>query len=195
MMRAVDCGNSYPDNRLRTIDIRLLSGNVPVHADPITWNPDEPVTSAALHMQHTLFAVPQVSVKLETLPKDHIAMLRTYLTFWREHRDVIWQGEFMPLEPQNAFPAVLSQTDSKLLVGIFANTVVYLPHSLPKQIDIVNATCMEQVVLYSYTEHGAWHVTITSCTGEKLQECEITINCGVICIDAPASGYISLSSY
>jgi alpha-galactosidase len=195
MMRAVDCGNSYPDNRLRTIDIRLLSGNVPVHADPITWNPDEPVTSAALHMQHTLFAVPQVSVKLETLPKDHIAMLRTYLAFWREHRDVIWQGKLMPLEQQNAFPAVLSQTYNKLLVGIFTNTVVHLPHSLPKQIDIVNATCMEHVVLHSDTDHGAWHVTITSCTGEKLQECEITINCGVTCIDAPPSGYISLSRY
>lgn len=192
MMRAVDCGNSYPDNRLRTVDIRLLSGSVPVHADPITWNPDEPVTSAALHMQHTLFAVPQVSVKLETLPEAHIAMLHTYLKFWREHRDVIFQGEFMPLEPQNSFPAVLTQTDSKLLVGIFANTVVRLPHSLSNQIEIVNATCMGQVVLHSDTDHGTWHIEVSTCTGEPCQKSEIQITAGLTCIDTPLSGYISL---
>lgn len=192
MMRAVDCGNSYPDNRLRTVDIRLLSGKVPAHADPIIWNPDEPVTSAALHMQHTLFAVPQVSVRLETLPEAHLAMLRTYLKFWREHRDVICRGEFMPLEPQNSFPAVLAQTDSKLLVGVFANTVIRLPDSLPGQMEIVNATCMQQVVFHSDTDHGTWRMKSMSCTGEPVHEAEHTIGAGATCIAAPPSGYISL---
>lgn len=192
MMRAVDCGNSYPDNRLRTVDIRLLSGSVPVHADPITWHPGETVTSAALHMQHTLFAVPQVSVKLEKLPEDHLAMLRTYLKFWREHRDVIWQGEFMPLEPQNSFPAVMARTDRKILVGIFANTVVRLPEGLPEQIVIVNATCMEQVVMRSDTGHGNWSIKISTCTGELIRASEVKITAGVTCLAAPPSGYLSL---
>jgi len=194
MMRAVDCGNSYPDNRLRTIDIRLLSGSVPAHSDPITWNPDEPVTSAALHMQHTLFSVPQVSVKLETLPEAHTAMLRAYLAFWREHRDVIFQGEFMPLEPQNSFPAVLARTERKLLVGVFANTVVRLPKSLPDQVLIVNATSMEQVVLLSDIDQGTWRMNVSACTGELIQEADINIGTGVTCIEAPPSGYISLNA-
>jgi alpha-galactosidase len=193
MMRAVDCGNSYPDNRLRTVNIRLLSGSVPVHADPITWSIDEPVTSAALHMQHTLFAVPQVSVKLETLPEAHLAMLRTYLAFWREHRDVIFADDFMPLEPQNSFPAVLARTAHKLLVGVFANTVTSLPESLPEQVLIVNATCMDQVVLNSEDDLGTWHIAVSSCTGETVRETELEIAAGVTCIEAPPSAYISLS--
>lgn len=110
MMRAVDCGNSYPDNRQRVADIRLLSGPVPVHSDPITWHPGESVTDAALHMQHTLFSVPQLSVRLEAMPPSHLAMIETYLRFWREHRDVITSGGLMPLEPHNMFPAILAQT-------------------------------------------------------------------------------------
>ena len=47
MFRVVDCPNSPGDNRVRSLDIRLLCGNTAVHSDPITWHDDEPDYSAA----------------------------------------------------------------------------------------------------------------------------------------------------
>lgn len=136
--------------------------------------------------------MPQVSVKLETLPDSHIAMLHTYLAFWREHRDVIQHGALMPLEPQNAFPAVLSRTDFKLLIGVFANTVTRLPESLPEKLLIVNATCLKQVVLHSDIDHGSWSFKVVCCTGELFQEGEVSIESGATVLTAPQSGYILL---
>lgn len=41
MFRAADCANDTVINKLRTIDIRLLSGNSPAHSDMLTWSPEE----------------------------------------------------------------------------------------------------------------------------------------------------------
>lgn len=195
MMRAVDCGNSYPDNRQRIADLRLLSGRVPVHSDPITWHPGESVTSAALHMQHTLFSVPQVSVRLEAMPSSHLAMIKTYLSFWREHRDVITTGDLMPLEPHNMFPAILSRTDTKLLAGVFANTVVPLPRELPEQLLIVNATDRDRVVLELQADDRPRSVRITSAEGASRAPFEIALRTGVNAIDVSAGGYAACCSW
>ncbi len=189
MIRAVDCGNSYPDNRERVADLRLLSGRVPVHSDPITWHPGESVASAALHLQHTLFSVPQLSVKLEAMPPSHLAVIRTYLSFWREHRDLIMDGELVPLEPHANYPAILSRSHAKLLVGVFANTVVPLPRELPPQILIVNATDRNRVVLELPADDRRRTVTITSAEGEPGGRFELAMREGINTIDVPASGY------
>jgi alpha-galactosidase len=194
MMRAVDCGNSYPDNRQRIADIRLLSGRVPVHSDPITWNPAESVTDAALHVQHTLFSVPQLSVRLDALPPSHRAMVETYLRFWRAHRDVILDGEFAPLEPQNSYPAILSRTGGKLLAGVFANTVVPLPHELPRQVLVVNASDRDRVVLELPTDDRPRTVRITSVVGEPGASFAIRLKRGVNTLDVPAGAYAECSS-
>lgn len=189
MMRAIDCGNSYPDNRLRTCDIRLLSGRVPVHADPITWHPDEPVAGAALQLQHTLFSVPQLSVRLETMPRDHLDMIRTYLAFWRAHREVIMAGEFMPLEPQGMFPSVLARTERKLLVGVFANTVVPLPDELPDELVFVNATNLERIVMELPAPGGSRRLTVTSVTGVESPLRMIELKAGINVVEMPPAAY------
>jgi alpha-galactosidase len=194
MMRAVDCGNSYPDNRQRIADIRLLSGRVPVHADPITWNPEESVADAALHLQHTLFAVPQLSVRLDTLPPSHRAMIATYLRFWRAHRDVILDGDFVPLEPQNSYPAILSGRGDTLLVGVFANTVVPLPHDLPRQVLIVNATDRDRVVLELPADDRTRTVRMTSVVGDTIGSFETTLKKGVNTLFMPPGAYAECSA-
>jgi alpha-galactosidase len=189
MVRAMDCGNSYPDNRLRTCDVRLLSGSVPVHSDPIIWHPDETVENAALQLQHTLFSVPQLSVRLETLPVSHIDMIRTYMKFWRQHRDVILEGEFMPMEPQDMYPCVMSLTSEKLIIGVFAITIVQLLPEVPELILIVNATHRNQIVIEIPNDAGDWLIDTTSVTGSFIGEVEQPLHKGLTSLSVPPSGY------
>ena len=62
------------DDRVRTVDLRLLSGNTAVHSDMFMWHYDEPVETAALQFLNILFAVPQLSVCREDIPDDHREM-------------------------------------------------------------------------------------------------------------------------
>ncbi len=188
MFRAVDFANCVGDNRIRVIDIRLTSGKRPAHADPITWHPSEPVESAAAQLTHTLFAVPQVSVRYENLPADHMAMLRRWIAFWIKHRDVILDGELTPIEPQSGYPVVLSQTTDKLLAAFYGHTYAPLPANTPATLLLVNGTLADHVVLELAGDLGARKLTVHACTGEVVCEKQIVCGAGLIRIDVPASG-------
>ncbi len=192
MFRAVDCGNCLADNRLRTLDVRMLSGPMPAHADPIMWNPCEEVVCAASHLTHTLFSVPQVSVRYDELPADHTAMLRTYLTFWKAHRDVILDGELTPREPHAGFPLATSATDEKFLAAVFARVYVQLPADMPETLLIVNATLDDHVIVEAAGDLGTRRAEILSCTGETVFDGELTLPAGVHRLDVPPNGYATL---
>lgn len=64
------------------------------------WHSDEPAESAALQLFNVLFSVPQISVLLDRIPPEHVEMLRFWLGIWREHRDVLLDGELAPLHPE-----------------------------------------------------------------------------------------------
>ncbi len=192
MFRAVDCGNCLAVNRLRTLDIRLLSGKMPAHADPIMWNPCEEVAIAAAHLTHTLLAVPQVSVRFDELPADHTEMLRTYLRFWKAHRDVILDGELTPHDPQAGFPVVLSATADKLLAAVFARVYIPLPADVPGTLLIVNGTLDDHVILEAAGDLGTRRAEILTCTGETVTNTTLTIPAGVHRLDVPPNGYATL---
>jgi len=193
MMRAVDCGNSYADNRLRTCDLRLLSGDLPVHSDPIIWHPDESLNSAAFQLQHTIFSVPQLSVRLETLLHSHIEMIKTYLDFWSDHREVICFGEFMPAQPQDMFPYALARNKDKLLIAVFANTVVRLPPELPLNIIFMNATNLDRIVLEASKEDHFSVTTACSLRGEVLEGVGFQDQGSLRLLNLPRGGYAMAS--
>ncbi|HSG48604.1 MAG TPA: glycoside hydrolase family 36 protein, partial [Longimicrobiales bacterium] len=74
LLRATDSPNSAVANRVRVVDLRVLSGATPVHSDMLMWNVEEPVEAAALQLLNVIFSVPQVSVRLGEIPRDHLAM-------------------------------------------------------------------------------------------------------------------------
>ncbi len=194
MFRAVDCANCFADNRIRTIDIRLLSGRMPPHADPIMWNTCESVESAAAQLTHTLFSVPQISVQYENLPADHTDMLRHYVQFWMAHRDVILDGELMPLDPQSAYPVVLSATAEKLLAAVYGRAYVPLPAEVPGVLLLVNGTFADHVVIEAAGALGKRQLTVLSCTGAEVCDREVDLAAGLHRIDIPPNGYATLSA-
>src|SRR5260370_25895812 len=102
---------------MRTFVLRLLCVEPAVDADMLMWNKDEPVESAALQIVNILFAVPQISVLLDTLPPQHLTMVRYWLAFWRQHRDVLLDGELAALHPETHYPVGLATTQGKI-VGV-----------------------------------------------------------------------------
>ncbi len=106
MFRASDCPNSYVANRVKTVDLRLLSGATAVHADMTMWHYGERVEIAALQLLNVLFSVPQVSVRLQEIPKDHFAMVQFLTSYWNANRSVLLDGEF-----EAHAPAALSHAD------------------------------------------------------------------------------------
>lgn len=190
MFRAGDCPDAAVTNRFRVLDVRLLCGNTAAHADPIMWNPAEPVESAALQMIHPLFGVPQVSMLLDKLPPDHFQMVKFWLTFWRENRDVIMDGRLHPMYPHAMFPVITSTAGQKLLIAVYEPWVVRPGTHVPEEILIVNGTQDEQVVMDLEKGLGKRLIEVFDCCGRKLMAETVTIDEGLYILPVPPAGLV-----
>ncbi|MDD9269474.1 glycoside hydrolase family 36 protein [Paenibacillus sp. GCM10023248] len=194
MFRASDCPNDSTQNRVRTIDIRLICGDTAAHADMIMWHPEEPVESAALQLINCLFSVPQVSVLLDKLPDDHLAMLAHYLVFWKEHRALLLDGSMEPMNPELLYPLVRSVKGDQGIVVTYYDSVVPLPTtgSVRKWI-VVNGRRQNGMILdVSGKPTAACRVIVQTCTGDIVEDSSVQLAAGLHKLDVPASGMATL---
>ena len=192
MFRAVDCPNSIGDNRVRTLDVRLMCDGTVVHADPITWHDDEPVESAAMQIIHALFSVPQISRKMTELTEPHRRMLRHILSFCREHRAVLQEGELRPLFPHLLYPLVLAKTRAKMLAAFYAPMCLPLDEAMPDQLILVNGSYAPHLMLDLARPFGRARVIVTSCIGEQVADTTMELGAGLHKIPVPAAGQVSI---
>jgi alpha-galactosidase len=194
MLRASDAPNSSILNRRRIVDLRLLAGATPVHADPIVWNAAEPPEVAALQLLDTLFAVPQISMKLDELKPAHEAMLKRYLSYWRANRSTLMSGTFQPEGIGDGYPLIRGASPGKQIIGVYGDRVVKVDRST-REIDVVNATSLRRVVLDVGGDFGLYRLSSTDEQGRVTGHREMRLSKGLHSIEVPPAGIISLSKF
>lgn len=192
MLRAGDCPQDAPVNRLRTVDVRLLAGATPVHADMLMWNPDEPVEAAALQFVHSLFAVPQVSMRLGRLPPEHLEMVRFWLGFWTRRRATILDGEIVPAHPELLYPAVEARGPEERILADYGGTVLPLGADDGRRLWIVNGTRSAGVIVEAGAGWGVRSARVLDCLGRTVREGAIRVIPGVQRLDIPPAGILGI---
>ena len=148
MLRGVDCPNAGPVNRKEIVDLRLLADNTAVHSDMFIWHPNEPVESAALQILNVIFSVPQVSVRLTDVSDDHRQMISFWMNYWKSNRDVLLDGELVPLSPAQNYPMISGFTDTKRISAIYQDVVVTVDAPAADALDVINAKPSTDVVVH-----------------------------------------------
>jgi len=189
MFRAADCPNDYNRNRFRTLTVRLLCGATAAHADMFLWHPTERVRNVAKQFIHTLFAVPQVSVLLDKVPREHVEAVRTWLGFFREHRDVLMEGELEPLHPALGYPVVRARTREKMILAAYADMPAPVPADAPEKLLIVNGSTKNRVLLDVEKTLGKKSCAVFDATGKPRKTRRISLSRGIRKIPVPESGY------
>lgn len=194
MLRASDCPNVAMINRVETTDLRLLSGNTAVHADMLMWHYDEPVEVAALQFLNVLFSVPQISVRLEDIPKDHFEMIKFYTEYWLKNREILLEGEFYPHNPQMNYPWIEGKNKEKKIITVFENIIVPFDLSSELKQDVVNAKSSNSLVLDIKGSKRKYNYTIYDCLGKIVLEKQIELEQGIQAFEIPPSGLISFTA-
>jgi alpha-galactosidase len=193
MFRVGDCPNSYVMNRVGTADLRLLSGNTAVHSDMIMWHPSEPVELAALQMTNILFSVPQVSVRLREIPREHFEMVRFYTSYWNANRSVLLDGDFQARSPAANYPLLIGTSPKKTIIGLYADQVVRLDRNIVRPaLDVVNGKNSEQVVLSTDENIGMHHYVVRNALGYATKQGSVELHRGVTAFSVPISGILAL---
>jgi alpha-galactosidase len=188
MFRAGDCPNDSLTNRVHTLDIRLLAGNTTTHSDMLMWHPADPVESAALQIISVLFAVPQISVLLDKIPAAHQKMLAFWLAFWRQHQDLLLDGELRPLYPASQYPLVEALRGDQQLLAFYANVVARPSQPIRDNLILVNGTSEPGVILELTSNPGKFQLEIRNCMGEVVETGAISLGPELHSIAVPAAG-------
>ena len=183
MLRVGDCPNDAVKNRQEIVNLRFTSGKTAVHSDMIMWNVNEPVESAAQQVTNILYSVPQISVKLETLPEDHKKMLKFYLSFWRENRDTLLDGKLLAANPESCYSLVCTEKDGKAVFTAYTDAVIDM--KAYTEASAVNSTRYKSLIIKN-AEGKSYRVV--NCMGEEFAKGTID---GKLCeVEVPLSGVV-----
>jgi alpha-galactosidase len=204
IFRAADCPNDAVENRIRILDLRLLAGSTAVHSDMLMWHPEETAEQAALQIINVLFAVPQLSVRLDRLPERHMAMVRYWMGFWLQHRDILLDGRLHPRHPELLYPVVEASLQAKRLTVVYQADAIAVEtpadtgnessahRETNKEWIIVNGTSQNKVVVELLQAWGTARVTISDCTGVEVQQQIQSLSPGLHSLIVPPSGTVHI---
>lgn len=147
MYRAIDCANAEILNRVYTVKLRQIYPSIAVHADMWMWNYDEPAEKAASQILSTLFAVPQLSVRIAEMSENHIKMIKHWTNYWKQHRQVLLYGQIEGTRPAENFPVVSSSFNDTCIMVAYGSQFVEVQGDKFKTIHIVNATGHKSLII------------------------------------------------
>lgn len=191
MFRATDCPDMALVNRVRTADIRLLCGETAVHSDMFMWHPDEAAEEAALQILNILFAVPQLSVRLDQVSDGHRRMIGFWIGYWNDNRDVLLGGSFMPERPAANYPLIKAALGGRMIVALYEEMAVTLREA-PRKLDVVNAKRGRGVIVDLARPMGRCSIRVFDCRGTAVRDDTATLEKGLHKFDVPASGLLEI---
>lgn len=156
------------------------------------WHADEPVEAAALQFLNVLFAVPQLSVKLTQFPESHQEMVAFWTRYWKENRDLLMKGTFVPSSPGSVYPTITSYLDDKAIGAAYSESVIRLPDRDFSEIDLVNAKATSTVLLETIRPLGAVTLTTFDTRGSEVSKDSGRFGAGVHRFDVPPSGLVTI---
>ena len=185
-LRAGDCAMDAVENRVRTIDSRLLAGDRAVHSDMLMWHPSAGAEAVAQQFIGVLFSTPQVSVELESLPAEHDRVVRFWLGFMKDHADTLLHGVLTPSRPDARYTQVSATSAASTVVAAFSNPVVRLDGS-DRLVLLVNGGSEPRLVVEG-AGSGAVHLVVSDCSGTEVSRTTTTPPDGLWAVDVPVGG-------
>lgn len=128
MLRVGDCPLSPIQNRLGILDLRLATSGIAIHSDPIMWSPGDSAERVAQHLLSSMFAVPQISVRLAELPPSQHQTLRHWLQFWNEHAALLLNDTLTVGAVEQNYPIAEVHDETAALTVQYSQAVVDVPH-------------------------------------------------------------------
>ncbi len=184
MLRVGDCPGDIHKNRAGVMNLRMTSGKTAVHSDMIMWNYNDTPENAALQFTSVLYAVPQISVRIDKIPESHKRMLKSYIDFWYKNKDVLLDGKLTALHPESNYSLVISTLGNKEIITAYTYPVIEVN---VKETIGINATDSENLII----KNGKGKkYTVVNCMGEEICCGEISSN--LVEIYVPTAGRVTI---
>jgi alpha-galactosidase len=192
LFRAGDCPMDRIDNRVRTVDLRLLTLGSAVQADMLMWDRSWPAELAAEQLLAVLFAVPQISVLLDQVPSEHLDMLRFWLGFVTEHRDTLFRGRIESPRPDLQHPLVRAHGAGTTVAAAYTDLAVTVRPMDQPDVWVANATGGDSLIVEVLADAPVELVGAQDCRGNASDLPAGELTPGLHRLPVPRSGLLHL---
>jgi len=187
MLRVADCAYDALTNRIGVIDLRLMGYPVAVHSDMLFWSKEESIPLCAKQLLNILFGVPQISVILADSTDEQKQLLKHYLDYWTENRDILLHGTFKPLHPELNYTSVTAESEKKCITALYAD----LPYAWDgRDSDVLLNGDTDGLILENTADCDAEAVWY-DCFGNKLGSMRVKAGT-IVRISVPQTGMVTL---
>lgn len=184
MLRVADCAFDPVTNRIGIVDLRLMDYPLAVHADMLLWSRTETPENCAKMLQNILFGVPQISVLLQRCNAEQFEIVRRYVRYWTENRDILLHGKFVAKNPELNYPFVSAEGRDKTIAAVYAETPVAYAG---KALDAFNASETDAMWVEAKTACQAY---VYDCFGKLLETRKLTS--GAHKLSVPVGGKLEI---
>lgn len=185
MIRVGDCALDAFINRVGVLDLRLTSGRAAVHSDMITWNDNDTNESVAKQLIAVLFGVPQISVRLSEITPEHYEVLKFWLSFWTENKEVLLDGELRIYNPEANYSMAEAVLNNKKICVCYSRNIVGTSEN---ELVTVNGTGEGYIAVRAA---GDFEYEILDCMGRRIECAPIKMN-GISVFNVPQSGVLHM---
>lgn len=182
IIRVTDCPMDAQKNRGDIINLRLTSGNTAVHSDMLMWDNNASVETAALQLCCVLYGVPQISMRMDKLSPEHRDMIKFYLDFWTEYRDILLNGRLYANNPESNYSLVWAEKDGISVYTAYTDPVICFTS---EKTIAVNSTMSDTLIL---TNAKNKRYTIFDCMGHELEKG--IADADLIKVNVPTAGMV-----
>ncbi|MCI5970376.1 MAG: alpha-galactosidase [Oscillospiraceae bacterium] len=189
MFRAVDCPVHYRQNRVSIVDLRMTCSNTVISSDMLMWNVNDTPERAALQILNVIFSAIQFSMRIDSLTKEQVQMVKFWLGFAREHRKILVESTLKAKEMQNFYPIVYAEDEKECITAIYEIDKI-ADIDLSKKNFVINASGEDYIYLRATHKAAISYVTY-DCMGNEVKNGVCEINCAVK-FEVPQSGLIVL---
>ncbi len=161
----------------------MMLGEQAVHSDMLMLAPFEAPQINALQIISCMFGVLQFSGRLDRLDGGTLRMSRFWLTFLKEHRELLQRGSPEAHEAHLLYTWVKTVKGNECAVGVYAIDKCVQPDAVGV-IYIANG-CMGERLFVELT--GRYRVQILDCFGGETACFDKTF-AGVECLKVPVGG-------
>ena len=192
LLRAGDCPADAAQNRMATLDVRVLAGDRAVHADMLMWHPEASAAAASAQLTAILFSVPQISVRLELISDLHRRVLSFWLGVADRWRSVLQHGALATSGAAERFTQASAHDAATRFVVAYADGLVRIPADDAPELVLVNARSVEGLAVTGL-RGGAANLVVHDCTGTVVSESAVEIGEGPWWAAVPPQGLAVLT--
>lgn len=193
MFRVGDCPGDATTLRVGVAELRMLTGGVAVHSDPLIWNYQDPVEYAAYQLNHSIFAVPQISLKLGEISEEHRKMLAHYLQYCKDNRETLLFGDLYADGFEQNYTSLSAKGAEKEITVLYGKNIYDYCSKSGICFDLINATAGTTVFIRSTAETEIC-VRITDCRGEIVENSKVLLRSGMNEFCIPISGFMNIKN-